>query len=252
MLNDKIIIITGAGSGIGRAAAKLFASGGAKLLIGDQNKSGVQETERMVVDAGGIAHAIELDVRDEDSVKAFVRSAIERYGKLNGAFNNAGVKMSGQLVQDIGTDDWRRVNDINATGIFLCMKHEIAAMRATGGGAIVNTASVNGLVAQANSAEYVASKHAVIGLTRAASTEAGLTGVRVNAVLPGTINTPMVEDLLIDPMFRPFYDSALARHTIGRFGEPEEVASVARFLLSDQASFVNGAAIPVDGGYSAR
>ncbi|MDB5714980.1 MAG: family oxidoreductase [Sphingomonadales bacterium] len=252
MLNKKIILITGAGSGIGRAAAKLFASGGAKLLIGDQNKSGVQETERMVIDAGGTAHAVELDVRDEDSVKAFVRSAIERHGRLDGAFNNAGVKMSGQLVQDIGVEDWRRINDINATGIFLCMKYEIAAMRATGGGAIVNTASVNGLVAQANSAEYVASKHAVIGLTRAASTEAGLTGVRVNAVLPGTINTPMVEDLLVDPSFRPFYDSALARHTIGRFGEPEEVASVARFLLSDQASFVNGAAIPVDGGYSAR
>jgi 2,5-dichloro-2,5-cyclohexadiene-1,4-diol dehydrogenase 1 len=252
MLSGKVVIITGAGSGIGRAAAELFASAGAKLLLGDLNEEGLDHTLRLVRDAGGTVDAIGFDVSDEVSVRALLRRAIERYGRLDGAFNNAGVQMSGQLVQDIRAEDWHRINDINATGIFFCMKHEIAAMRETGGGAIVNTASANGFVAQANSADYVASKHAVIGLTRAASTEAGLTGVRVNAVLPGTINTPMVADLLVNPEFRPFYDSALARHTIGRFGEPEEVASVARFLLSDQASFVNGAAIPVDGGYTAR
>lgn len=252
MLNEKVVIITGAGSGIGRAAAKLFSSAGARLLLGDWNEEGLEHTQCIVREAGGTVDAIRVDVSDEASVKALLKRAMELYGRLDGAFNNAGVKMSGQLVQDICSDDWHRINGINATGTFFCIKHEIAAMRETGGGAIVNTASANGLVAQANSADYVASKHAVIGLTRAASTEAGLTGVRVNAVLPGTINTPMVAELLVNPEFRPFYDSALARHTIGRFGEPEEVASVARFLLSDQASFVNGAAIPVDGGYTAR
>ena len=252
MLDGKIIIITGAGSGIGRAAARLFAAAGAKLLLGDQNDATVQETAQIVRDAGGDAHAMRIDVRNEGDIDAFVAAAMEQYGRLDGAFNNAGVQMSGKLVQDITAEDWHRINDINATGTFFCMKYEIAAMRATGGGAIVNTSSANGFVAQSNSADYVASKHAVIGLTRAASTEAGATGVRVNAVLPGTINTPMVADLFTNPDFRPFYDSALARHTIGRFGEPEEVALVARFLLSDQASFVNGAAIPVDGGYTAR
>jgi len=252
MLDGKALLITGAGSGIGRAAARLFAEAGARLLIGDQNEDGVQETAEIVRKAGGDIDARRLDVSKEDEVSAFVALAVERFGRLDGAYNNAGVQMVTKLVEDITVDDWRRVNDINAGGVFLCMKYEIPAMRKTGGGAIVNTASANGVVAQAYGAEYIASKHAVIGLTRGAACEAVETRVRVNAVLPGMINTPMVADLLNSPDFRPHYDAALARHTIGRFGEPEDVAYVARFLLSDQSAFMNGAAVAVDGGYTAR
>jgi 2,5-dichloro-2,5-cyclohexadiene-1,4-diol dehydrogenase 1 len=252
MLAGKTIIITGSGSGIGRAAARLFAEAGAQLMLADQNESGVQETAAIVTDAGGKALARRVDVSNEAEVSALVEATLEAYGRLDGAYNNAGVQMVNKLVQDLTIEDWRRVNDINATGVFLCMKHEIKAMRKTGGGAIVNTASANASVAQPYSGEYVASKHAVVGITRGAATEAVETGVRVNAVLPGMINTPMIAGLLESPEFRPHYDAALARHTIGRFGEPEDVAYVARFLLSDQSAFVNGAAIAVDGGYTAR
>lgn len=252
MLSGKTIIITGSGSGIGRAAARLFAEAGAQLMLADQNEDGVRETAAIVMDAGGKAIARKVDVSDEAEVSALVAATLEAYGRLDGAYNNAGVQMVNKLVEDLTIDDWRRVNDINATGVFLCMKHEIKAMRKTGGGAIVNTASANALVAQPYSGEYVASKHAVVGITRGGATEAVETGVRVNAVLPGMINTPMIAGLLQSPEFRPHYDAALARHTIGRFGEPEDVAYVARFLLSDQAAFVNGAAIAVDGGYTAR
>jgi 2,5-dichloro-2,5-cyclohexadiene-1,4-diol dehydrogenase 1 len=251
MLAGKTIIITGSGSGIGRAAALLFAEAGARLLLADQNESGVQETAAMVTDAGGKALARKIDVSKEVEVVALVEATLETYGRLDGAFNNAGVQMINKLVEDLTIEDWHRVNDINATGVFLCMKHQIKAMRKTGGGAIVNTASANASVAQPYSGEYVASKHAVVGITRGAATEALETGVRVKAVLPGMINTPMIAGLLESPEFRPRYAAALARHPIGRFGEPEDVAYVARFLLSDQSAFVNGAAIAVDGGYTA-
>jgi 2,5-dichloro-2,5-cyclohexadiene-1,4-diol dehydrogenase 1 len=251
MLAGKTIIITGSGSGIGRAAALLFAEAGAQLMLADQNESGVQETAAMVTDAGGKALARKIDVSKEVEVVALVEATLETYGRLDGAFNNAGVQMINKLVEDLTIEDWHRVNDINATGVFLCMKHQIKAMRKTGGGAIVNTASANASVAQPYSGEYVASKHAVVGITRGAATEALETGVRVNAVLPGMINTPMIAGLLESPEFRPRYAAALARHPIGRFGEPEDVAYVARFLLSDQSAFVNGAAIAVDGGYTA-
>lgn len=252
MLSGKTIIITGSGSGIGRAAARLFAEAGALLMLADQNEDGVRETAAIVTNAGGMAIVRKVDVSDEAEVNALVAATLEAYGRLDGAYNNAGIQMVNKLVEDLTTEDWRRVNDINATGVFLCMKHEIKAMRKTGGGAIVNTASANASVAQPYSGEYVASKHAVVGITRGAATEAAETGVRVNAVLPGMINTPMIAGLLKSPEFRPHYDAALARHTIGRFGEPEDVAFVARFLLSDQSAFVNGAAIAVDGGYTAR
>ncbi|VWX50027.1 SDR family NAD(P)-dependent oxidoreductase [Novosphingobium sp. 9U] len=252
MLEGKSIIITGAASGIGRAAARLFAEAGARLLICDWNKAGVDETADMVRQAGGEVGTMQVDVSDEAQVKALTEKGVELYGHLDGAYNNAGVQMLNKLTQDLTLDDWHKVNGVNAVGIFLCVKHEIAAMRKSGRGAIVNTASANGVVAQAYSTEYVASKHAVIGITRGAASEAIETGVRVNCVLPGMINTPMIVDLVNNPEFRPHYDSALARHTVGRFGEPEDVAYVARFLLSDQAAFMNAAAVAVDGGYTAR
>jgi NAD(P)-dependent dehydrogenase (short-subunit alcohol dehydrogenase family) len=252
MLEDKVIVITGAGSGIGQAAAVLCAQAGARIVAGDMNQEGLRETVALVERDGGQIVAVKVDVSDEDQVIRFVNTAKERFVRLDGAFNNAGVQMQNKLLQDLSLEEWNRVNSINATGVFLCMKHEIALMRETGGGAIVNTASGNGVVAQPFSTEYVASKHAVVGITRAASTEAVLTGVRVNAVLPGMIETPMVADLVKSEEFQPHYQSALARHTIGRFGKAEDVAYVARFLLSDQAAFMNGAAVAVDGGYTAR
>ena len=252
MLENKIIAITGAGSGIGQAAAVLCAEAGASIIAGDMNERGLEETLALVAAKGGKAHAVRVDVSNEDDVIKFVNAAQTHFGRLDGAFNNAGLQMQNKLVQDLTLDDWHRVISVNETGVFLCMKHEIALMRQSGGGAIVNTASGNGVVAQPFSAEYVASKHAVVGLTRAASTEAVITGVRVNAVLPGMIETPMVADLVKSPEFQPHYESALARHTIGRFGKAEDVAYVARFLLSDQSAFMNGAAVAVDGGYTAR
>jgi 2,5-dichloro-2,5-cyclohexadiene-1,4-diol dehydrogenase 1 len=252
MLENKVIAITGAGSGIGQAAAVLCAEAGARILAGDLNEAGLEETVARIRAAGGQAHAVRVDVSNEDQVIAFVGAAKQHYGRLDGAFNNAGLQMNNKLLQDLTLEEWTRVNSVNATGVFLCMKHEIVLMRETGGGAIVNTASGNGMVAQPYSTEYVASKHAVVGITRAASTEAVLTGVRVNAVLPGMIETPMVADLITSEEFQPHYQSALARHTIGRFGRAEDVAYVARFLLSDQAAFMNGAAVAVDGGYTAR
>jgi 2,5-dichloro-2,5-cyclohexadiene-1,4-diol dehydrogenase 1 len=252
MLENKIIAITGAGSGIGQAAAGLFAEAGASIVAGDVNEAGLEETLALVREVGGRGIAVRVDVREQEAVVRFVDAARSEYGRLDGAFNNAGLQMHNKLLQDLSLEEWDRINDVNARGVFLCMKYEIALMRETGGGAIVNTASGNGFVAQPYSTEYVASKHAVVGITRAASTEAGITGVRVNAVLPGMIETPMVADLVKSEEFRPHYQSALARHTIGRFGKAEDVAYVARFLLSDQAAFMNGAAVAVDGGYTAR
>lgn len=252
MLENKIIAITGAGSGIGQAAAVLCAQAGASIVAGDLNEAGLDETLALVSAAGGSAISVQVDVSDETEVARFVAAARKEYGRLDGAFNNAGLQMQNKLLQDLTLEEWNRVNSVNATGVFLCMKHEIALMRETGGGAIVNTASGNGLVAQPYSTEYVASKHAVVGITRAASTEAVITGVRANAVLPGMIETPMIADLVKSEEFRPHYESALARHTIGRFGKAEDVAYVARFLLSDQSAFMNGAAVAVDGGYTAR
>lgn len=252
MLDGKVIAITGAGSGIGQAAALLCAETGARILAGDVSEAGLQRTRAAVAAKGGQIETMVVDVGDEAQVIAFVDEARKKFGRLDGAFNNAGLQMQNKLLQDLTLEEWNRVNRVNATGVFLCMKYEIVLMRETGGGAIVNTASGNGMVAQPYSSEYVASKHAVVGLTRAASTEASITGVRVNAVLPGMIETPMIEDLVKSEAFQSHYQSALERHTIGRFGKADEVAYVARFLLSDQSAFMNGAAVAVDGGYTAR
>lgn len=252
MLEGKVVIITGAGSGIGRAATRLFAEAGARLVVADIDLSACEETAALVTDASGAAKAVRADVAKEEDARELPRVALAEYERLDGAFNNAGVQMHNKLLQDLSVDEWSTVNTINATGVFLAMKYQISAMRLSGGGAIVNTASGNGVVAQPYSTEYVASKHAVVGITRAASTEAAVTGVRANAVLPGMIETPMIADLIKSADFKPHYESALARHTIGRFGKAEDVAYVARFLLSDQSAFMNGAAVAVDGGYTAR
>lgn len=251
-MEGKVIVITGAASGIGRAAAIMFAEAGARLAIADWNRDGVEETAGLVSQLGAEVSAFQVDVANEQQVENFINETVSIYGRLDGAFNNAGVTGVSKPFEDFTAEEWRQVNDVNATGVFYCIKHEIRAMRATGGGSIVNTLSANGQIAEPFAAGYVASKHAALGATRAAAAEARHTGVRVNAILPGLILTPMVDGYLDGEETQAYRTFALERHTLGRFGRAEEVAAVARFLISDEASFVNGVALPVDGGYLAR
>lgn len=252
MLTGKTIIVTGAGSGIGRATSRILAHAGAKVLVTDIGIDQARETQALIQEEGGVAEACGVDVADEASVEAMVRRAVDIFGRLDGAFNNAGILMHGKTPDELTGSEWQKVINVNLSGVFYCMKYEIEAMRKTGGGAIVNTSSVNGLVGNPTSIEYVAAKHGVVGATRGAACDAVTTGVRVNAVLPGSIRTPMTEDLVTNPDFKEFYATVLDRHTVGRIGEPEDVGFAVKFLLSDEASFINGAAIAVDGGYSAR
>ena len=251
-MKDKVVVVTGAASGIGRAAAILFAQSGAKLGLADWDAQGVQETSRMVRALGGEAVAFQVDVGIEEQVKDFIAGTVSAYGRLDMAFNNAGVTGVSKPFAEISGDEWRHVNEINSSGVFYCMKYEILAMRQGGGGAIVNTLSANAQIAEPYAGGYVASKHAALDATRAAAAETRHTGVRVNAILPGLILTPMVDGYLEGEETEAYRTFMLERHTVGRFGRAEEVASVARFLLSDDASFVNGVALPVDGGFLAR
>jgi 2,5-dichloro-2,5-cyclohexadiene-1,4-diol dehydrogenase 1 len=252
MLHNKVILVTGGGSGIGRATSLILTRARAKVLVVDYNEAGAQETADMIAKEGGTAKAMRIDVTSEKEVIAMVDAALSSFGRLDGAFNNAGLPMQSKLVEDMSEAEWDRVMNVNLKGVFFCMKHEILAMRKNGGGAIVNTSSGNGLVGQEYSSEYVASKHGVLGLTRGAACDAAVTKVRVNAVLPGLIMTPMVAGLAENPELKSHLEVALKRHTIGRFGQPEDVGYAVKWLLSDEASFINGAAICVDGGYTAR
>ena len=254
MLEGKVIIVTGAASGMGRASAILFAASGAKVLLADRSAEAGEEVAHGIRDAGGAAHFHQTDVSNEKAVEAMVTAAISKYGRLDGAFNNAGVAMRLKLLPDLTSEEYNFVCDVNQTGVFLCMKYEIAAMRKTGGGAIVNTSSAAGQMAVPHAAEYIASKHAVVGLTRAGSAEARETGVRVNAILPGMILTPMIEQLNQGANFyaADHTEWVAERHSIGRFGQPDDIARAAKWLLADESSFINGVCLPVDGGYLAR
>jgi NAD(P)-dependent dehydrogenase (short-subunit alcohol dehydrogenase family) len=170
---------------------------------------------------------------------------------LDGAFNNAGLEQCALPLHELSLDQWNRALRIDLTSVFLCVKYQVIAMLKTGGGAIVNTASSLGQVAIANAAEYITAKHGVVGLTRAAAAEYGAKGIRVNAVLPGIVLTPMISRLVADPAFSAFFDKVKERHPLGRFGQPSEIGEAVKWLLSDGASFVNGAAFAVDGGYLA-
>lgn len=251
MLDGKVIVLTGAGSGIGRATAMVLAKAGAQVFVTDYNGATADETAAMVERDGGTARAMQVDVTNEGEVAAMVKAAVDSFGKIDGAFNNAGLGITHNTVHEMSTEVWDRVLDVNLKGVFLCMKHEIGAMRQTGGGAIVNTSSANGLMGAAYGSEYAASKHGVIGLTRSAACEASMTGVRANAVLPGLIHTSMTEDLITNPEYAAIYQKALARHPIGRLGKPEEIGYAVKWLLGDESAFVNGAAIAVDGGMTA-
>ncbi len=250
-LDGKVALVTGGGSGIGRASSLAFARDGAKVVIVDVNVEGGEETAQLVKEAGGDAVLVHADVSKASDAQNMVDRTLEVYGRLDCAFNNAGVSgRSRGSMADYSEEDWDRVIGINLKGVWLCMKYEIPQMLKQGGGAIVNTASVAGLVGIRGTCAYIAAKHGVAGLTKAAALEYGESGIRVNAVCPGYINTPLT---------RPIFDriegmesDVIARHPLGRLGEPNEIAEAVVWLSSDAASFVTGHTMTVDGGYVAQ
>ena len=249
ILQGKALIVTGAGGGIGRAASMVLAAAGAKVVVSDIVEGTGQATVDAVQRAGGTALFVKADLASEADVRALVERAVSAHGRLDGAFNNAGLEQCAIPLHELTTEQWERALRVDLTSVFWCLKYQVLAMLATGGGAIVNTASSLGQVAIQNASEYIAAKHGVIGLTRAAAAEYGARGIRVNAVLPGIIRTPMIARLTEDARFSAFFEKLKDRHPIGRFGEPAEIGEAVKWLLSDAASFMNGAAMACDGGY---
>ncbi len=256
IFEGKVALVTGGGSGIGRASALAFARNGARVVVADVSSEGGQQTEQMIKKAGGDAFFIKTDVSKSSDVAAMINKTIEKYGRLDYAHNNAGILIRGDKADTVNCseEDWDRVIDINLKGVWLCMKYEIPHMLKLGKGAIVNTSSIAGLVALAQSLAYNASKHGVIGLTRAAALEYAKGGVRVNAVCPGFINTPMLgQSVDVNEAEVKALAEFLKRDMpLGRRGNPEEVAEAVIWLCSDAASFITGHALAVDGGWVAH
>lgn len=248
-LAGKVALVTGAGSGIGRASALALAKSGATVVVSDvQDKPG-EETVALAQEAGGSASFVRCDVTREDDVRALVATTVERHGRLDVAHNNAGWEGPLAKVQDIDEADFDRVLAINLKGVFLAMKHEIPQMVKQGGGAIVNTSSVAGLVANQGAAAYSAAKHGVVGLTKSAAAEVARKGVRVNAICPGWTDTPMARR--VGDENAKVMDAYVSRVPANRLGRADEVAALVTFLASDEAAYLTGAAIPLDGGWTA-
>lgn len=251
-LKGRVVLVTGACGGIGLASCKVLAQAGAKLVLSDRPNSNGGAALSAARDEGAEAEFLPADLGSETDIRDLVAATVERFGRLDGAFNNAGVEQINKPLADLTLDEWNKTISIDLTAVFLCLKYQIPEMLKNGGGSIVNTASGLGLASMPNASDYVSAKHGVIGLTRSAAIDYGHRGIRVNAVLPGVIRTQMVQRVIdSDPVFRDFSQELLKRHQLGRFGEPHEIGDAAVWLLSDKASFVTGAAISVDGGYLA-
>jgi len=252
-LDRKIALVTGGGTGIGKATAIAFAAAGANVVVAGRRVELLNETVRLVCEAGGRAIAVVTDVSQSDQVKAMVQAAVDTYGGLDWAFNNAGgfYFLGGGLnkIAEISEESWDRVVGINLKGVFLCMKFEIPEMLKRGGGAIVNNSSTDGIRSAPMMASYCAAKGGVISLTRTAAVEYARDGIRINSILPGWVMTDPVEQRMVE--HPDGIDKMFAQEPIGRFGTPEEVAASVVWLCSNDASFVTGTAIPVDGGYLA-
>jgi len=249
ILQGKTIIVTGAGGGIGRAASVVLAKAGANVVVSDVVEESGAATVQEIKAGGGTGMFVKADLSVEQDVSGLVDRAVAAYGRLDGAFNNAGLEQCALPLHELTTAQWERALRVDLTSVFWCIKYQVLAMMKSGGGAIVNTASSLGQVAIQNASEYIAAKHGVVGLTRAAGAEYGSRGIRVNAVLPGIIRTPMIARLTEDARFAAFFEKLKERHPIGRFGEPSEIGEAVKWLLSDAASFMNGAAVACDGGY---
>jgi NAD(P)-dependent dehydrogenase (short-subunit alcohol dehydrogenase family) len=250
-MKDKVVIITGGSSGIGQATALAFSQKGVKVVVADILVEAGKGTVKMIKESGGEAMFIETDVSKAGDVEAMVLQAVETYGRLDYAFNNAGIEGIQALTADFPEDIWNRVIGVNLTGLWHCMRHEIPQMLKRGGGVIINNASILGLVGFANASAYVASKHAVLGLTKTAAIEYATQGIRINAVCPAFIETPMLERGGLTTN-REVYEMLTGLHPMKRLGTSEEVAAAVTWLCSDEASFVTGHAMLIDGGYIAR
>ncbi|AWB28066.1 glucose 1-dehydrogenase [Halococcoides cellulosivorans] len=241
-LDGAVTIVTGASTGIGDAAAQRFAAEGARVVVADVNVQDGQQTVADIESAGGEATFVETDVSDEESVEALVEATVDTYGGLDFAFNNAGIDGESGATADQPMDNWESVIGVNLKGVFCSMRAQIPAMLESGGGSIVNTASIAGVVGFPGLSPYVASKHGVLGLTKSAALEFAADGVRVNAICPGVIRTPMTDD-------SDTADAAADATPMGRLGDPEEIGDAAVWLCSDDASFVTGESMVIDGGY---
>lgn len=251
LLNDRVVLITGAAAGIGRATALLAAREGARLALFDANEDGVATTAALVSQAGGRAIWQRVDVTKPGDVASMLEMVVREYGQFHHCFNNAGVAQwhcggAGLKVAELTQDIFARVIEVNLIGTWLCMRAQIEHLLAHGGGSIVNTASIAGLVGMAQAGAYAASKHAVVGLSKSAALEYAQAGIRINCLCPGFTDTSFVQSVMAT---RP--EQVLASVPMRRLASPEEVAEMAVWLMSDRASYVTGAALPVDGGFAA-
>lgn len=246
----QVALVTGAAKGMGLATARAFAENGASVVLADLDGDLADREAQRIANEGGTAMGVACDVADEAQVAAIVDRAVAEYGRLDMAFNNAGIQVPPSDAADEPLDSFERVTAVNQRGVWACMKHELRVMRGQGSGAIVNCSSLGGLVGLPERASYHGTKHAVIGMTRSAGVEYAPRGIRINAVCPGTIDTPMVQEMLegqSDAMAE-----IMKQQPIGRLGRAEEIAAAVLWLCSPAASFVIGVALPVDGGFTAH
>ncbi|OFZ11491.1 MAG: short chain dehydrogenase [Bdellovibrionales bacterium RBG_16_40_8] len=249
-MKDKVAFITGAANGIGRAAAMAFAQNGAHVMAIDTNTDAGTLTVAKIQEAGGSAHFLKCDVSNSADVKYAVTKTVSIYGQLNYAFNNAGIEGAQAMTPDCSEENWDKVISVNLKGVWLCMKYQIPHMLKQGGGTIVNCSSIAGIVGFSGITAYVASKHGVIGLTKTAALEYAKNNIRVNAICPGVIQTPMIERFTHGEA--QLRSQLVSGEPIGRIGQPEEVAAATLWLCSDQSSFITGHPLVIDGGWIAQ